>query len=122
MSESSFTERQRPKQYFAEYYQRNKQQIAQRNRERYLKLRADPIKREDFKRRCTNASRLWRAKHPEQNAQVRRQSQIKRRIKAMELIGGAICVRCGCDEFPFLEINHKNGGGCKRYRHIGNRI
>lgn len=122
MSESSSTERANPKQYFLDYYQRNKQRIADREKKRYQAIRADPIKREDFKKRCTKASRRWRAKHPEKNAQARKECQIKRRKRAMELIGGAICVRCGCVELTFLEINHKNGGGCKEYRHIGNRI
>jgi len=118
MSESSFTQRQRPKQYFSEYYQRNKERIAKRAHERYLKIRADPIKREQFKKQCTEASRRWRAKHPEKTKATRKQSQINRRIKAMELIGGARCLRCGCTEIEFLEINHKNGGGCQEYRKV----
>ncbi len=33
------------------------------------------------------------------------------RARAFDRLGGAHCARCGCDEFFFLEINHKTGGG-----------
>lgn len=29
------------------------------------------------------------------------------------------CVKCGCDDFRFLEINHKNGGGSKELKGFG---
>lgn len=32
------------------------------------------------------------------------------------MLGGAVCVSCGCDDIRFLEINHVNGGGCKEHR------
>lgn len=38
-------------------------------------------------------------------------NNLNRRLKVMKLLGGAICVYCGCDEYKALEINHKNGGG-----------
>lgn len=39
------------------------------------------------------------------------------KIKIMKLIQTEIkCVRCGCDDIKFLEINHKDGGGGKEYR------
>ena len=34
----------------------------------------------------------------------------------MELVGGAVCNRCGCNELDYLEFNHKNGGGAKEFR------
>lgn len=34
----------------------------------------------------------------------------------MDLVGGAICNRCRCDELDYLEFNHKNGGGAKEFR------
>lgn len=33
------------------------------------------------------------------------------RARVVELLGGAKCVNCGCDEDAILEINHINGGG-----------
>jgi predicted nucleic acid-binding Zn ribbon protein len=36
-----------------------------------------------------------------------------RKMKVYELLGGAKCVNCGCDNLKALEINHKKGGGCK---------
>lgn len=44
-----------------------------------------------------------------------------RRYRVFELLGGARC-KCGCDELSFLEINHKNGGGSKDLRSIGNHL
>ena len=38
------------------------------------------------------------------------------RKKAMDVIGGQICVNCDCPVFKILEINHKNGGGVKQLR------
>ena len=32
------------------------------------------------------------------------------------MIGGAVCVRCGCDEIDYLEFNHINGGGSAEWR------
>ena len=32
-----------------------------------------------------------------------------RKLRAMELLGGAVCPNCGCDDVDFLEINHKRG-------------
>ena len=43
-----------------------------------------------------------------------RQVRLKRKLKAFSLIQkNIICVRCGCTDLRFLEINHKNGGGKK---------
>lgn len=37
----------------------------------------------------------------------------KVRRKAMDILGGAKCANCGCDNLKILEINHLNGGGHK---------
>ena len=39
----------------------------------------------------------------------------KVRYTVLKMISGGIphCVRCGCDDERFLEVNHKNGGGNK---------
>lgn len=45
-----------------------------------------------------------------------RKSVYDRRKKlAMELLGGAKCVNCGCEELSFLEFNHIDGGGCREW-------
>jgi len=38
------------------------------------------------------------------------------------MLGGAVCANCGCNVLEFLELNHKNGGGCKEHRILGNSI
>ena len=41
------------------------------------------------------------------------------RVKALQMISGLevpVCCNCGCDYFPFLEINHIHGGGNKEYK------
>lgn len=60
--------------------------------------------------------RNYRAKHPDRVKHARRKQYNNRKRKAMEQCGGAICVRCGCDELDFLEFNHINGDGCKDWR------
>jgi hypothetical protein len=35
----------------------------------------------------------------------------RQKIRAMEKLGGAFCVECGCTDIRILEFNHKNGGG-----------
>jgi len=119
MQELSLTKRQK---YLKEYYQQNKERIAERSKQHYQEIRADPTKREEFKKRCTEASRRYRARHKERVKQSRKESRLNRRVRVMEILGGAICKRCGCTEVTFLEINHKNGGGCKEYRAIGNHL
>jgi hypothetical protein len=32
------------------------------------------------------------------------------------------CVGCGCDKIELLEINHKNGGGGKEFKELGNKF
>ena len=34
----------------------------------------------------------------------------------MEILGGARCSCCGCDELDYLEFNHIDGGGCRESR------
>ncbi|MBK8813951.1 MAG: hypothetical protein IPN69_24905 [Acidobacteria bacterium] len=50
-----------------------------------------------------------------------REQHRKVREKAMERLGGTVCVNCGCDEFPILEINHINGGGRQALKTTQNR-
>lgn len=62
----------------------------------------------------------WRRKNPEKQKLARQRAYNNRKIKAMELVGGAICVRCGCNELHALEFNHKNGGGASEHRDNNN--
>lgn len=43
----------------------------------------------------------------------------KMRLSVLQLISKTdkpFCARCGCNDIRCLEINHKNGGGCREYR------
>jgi hypothetical protein len=66
--------------------------------------------------RATEATRRYRAKHPDRVKAQRLKQYKARKYKAFLVIGGAVCKRCGCDEIDFLEFNHKQGGGCKEHR------
>ena len=62
----------------------------------------------------------WRRENPEKQKLARQRAYDNRKRKAMELVGGAICVRCGCDELHALEFNHTNGGGASEHRENNN--
>jgi hypothetical protein len=102
--------------YFKEYYLKNKERIQARNKAKYHADRSDPEKLKEHRKRATEATRRWRARHPDKVKQKRKDAYNNRKQRAMDKLGGAICIRCGCDELGFLEFNHKNGGGCKEWR------
>ena len=43
----------------------------------------------------------------------------KMKILLYELLGGCVCVECGCTILEALEINHINGGGAKEEKQKG---
>ena len=82
-----------------------------------------------------NASRRWALAHPEHHRRIKALQQRRyakrypekmrahavrqarrRRLRALEMVGGPRCVNCGCTDPRALEINHKNGGGGKQAR------
>jgi len=58
----------------------------------------------------------WRVKYPEKQKLARKRAYNNRKLKAINKIGYARCVRCGCDELDFLEFNHIGGNGCQDWR------
>ena len=44
----------------------------------------------------------------------------KTRLNLINLLGGPVCVRCGFNDIRALQIDHKNGGGVRETRKIGN--
>lgn len=108
--------------YFREYYLKNKERIQARNKAKYRADRSDPIKLKKHRERATEATRRWRAKHPEKVKEQRKQIYEKRKYRAFEMVsktGKIECGTCGCDEIAFLEINHIGGGGCQEHRQSG---
>lgn len=77
---------------------------------------------EKRKAQLAHNTRVYRERHPERVPLQRRKAHLNRRRKAFEKLGGAFCRNCGCDEIEFLELNHKNGGGCQEFKKIGNHI
>ena len=68
----------------------------------------------------TGYTRNYRARNPEKVRETRQRVYRDRKRRAMEMLGGAVCADCGCDELTFLEINHIGGGGCVEIRQNGN--
>lgn len=71
---------------------------------------------EQLKARSAMWVQKWRDKNPEKQVLARKRAYFNRKVKALNLVGGAVCVNCGCTEVDFLEFNHKSGGGCKEWR------
>jgi hypothetical protein len=49
----------------------------------------------------------------ENNRAKGRRTMARSRAVALELLGGPVCVSCGCDAAEALEIDHVGGGGCR---------
>lgn len=105
--------------YAKTYYQRNREWIAVKSKERYQNMRMSPEGLLVHRVRSTEATRRWRARHPDRVRESRRLVYLNRKRRALEILGGARCVNCGCDVIDFLEINHINGGGSKEHRMNG---
>ena len=108
--------------YYKAYYLENKERLALKFKENYERIKADPLLLAEHQRQCAEATRRYRERHPDRKKPQQRKGYLNRRIKAFGILGGAFCVNCGCDVLEFLEVNHKNGGGCKEYRILGNSI
>lgn len=104
------------KKYHKEYYLKNRERLINKFKERYNLIRSNPITLLESRKKGTEATRRYRNRHPERVKAMRDKMYNSRRTRAMEMIGGAKCIRCGCDKLEFLEFNHKNGGGCREYR------
>jgi len=128
------------KEYDREYYKRNREKILKRCRESYQKNkeRKRELARKYYQKRKNNPEFIEKQRiRAKKEYQKRKRegkvdeylrenwNRIYRRIKerrkeirleAYKLLGGARCVYCGCDYFPFLEVNHKFGGGNKEAR------
>lgn len=50
---------------------------------------------------------------------AQRGHRVSLRTKAMEVLGGAFCKRCGFDDIRALQIDHIHGGGYKEHQAIG---
>ncbi len=71
---------------------------------------------EERRARNTRNTRNYRARHPQRIKESRTKIYINRKRRSFEMLGGAFCCECGCDELSFLEINHIGGGGAKEWK------
>ncbi len=63
----------------------------------------------------------WHLTHVEHERQRGREYNKQLKLHVLQKISGLTnphCAKCGCDDPRCLEINHKNGGGCKEYRQV----
>lgn len=113
----------RKAEYFREYYRKNKERIAKRAKAKYQRDRSDPEKILKMRAIATKWTREYRKRHPERVKALRRKMHIDRKVRAFIKIAGEVrCRNCGCDDIDLLEVNHKNGGGCKEWRETGRGV
>lgn len=105
--------------YYSQYYQKNKDRITELNKKRYAERRSTPEGLVKHREKALVNTKKYRANNPDKVSRSRRSQYLNRRIKALEMVGGAKCVYCGCDVLSFLEINHKNGDGCQEWKKMG---
>ncbi len=63
-----------------------------------------------------NMTRQWRKLNHERWQEGRRTYFWKLKLRALHLLGGPKCVRCGTTDIRILQINHIKGGGTKDHR------
>ena len=61
----------------------------------------------------------WRRKNREKTNKRTREWLLGRRKKVLDILGGQVCVMCGCDDIRVLQIHHVNGDGSKEYKEKG---
>ncbi len=105
--------------YYAQYYQNNKDRIKSLNKKRYEERRSTPEGLIKHREKSLFHTKKYRENNPDKVTKARKSQYTNRRLKVLEMIGGASCVYCGCNVLSFLEINHKNGDGCKEYKKMG---
>ena len=97
-----------------EYYNKTKKERQAYDKMRYKRDRAKRIKL------ATEINARWRAKNPDLNRARRMERWKAKRYEMFNLLGGAVCVHCGYDDWRALQIDHINGGGCKEIRSFNN--
>ena len=108
--------------YYKDYYMKNKERIADLNKARYERVRSTPEGIKRHRAKATEATRRYRLNNPDKVLLTRKSVYLNRKVRAMEMVGGAKCKRCGCTELSFLEFNHKDGGGCKEWKNTSASI
>lgn len=92
------------------YSKEHPAQIKKVHRARYM------AKREEIIMKSTLAMEEWRKNNPIISTEQNTLRWRKMRREILEFLGGAICVKCGFDDWRALQIDHVHGGGLKEIR------
>ena len=100
--------------YHKQYYRKNiaKRRIQNRDCMRRCSLRDRELNRERSKK--SYYKNLDRSR-----SRQRRRFHLLR-VRLMKLLGGIKCCRCGFVDYRALQFDHKNGGGRKELKKMGN--
>jgi len=79
-----------------------------------------PEIREHIKQRMKEHNQLPEIKAHIKERRLKYHREMK--LKVFEMLGGAKCVNCGCEDFDILEINHIDGYGKKEVRRLGRSL
>lgn len=97
-----------------EFYKNNRSRDKLQNHcKQCMKAKNRKYYRENREKLNAKQKRYYRENREKVMVYARKFSQ-KLRLKAMQIVSGLdvpICVNCGCDFLPILEINHNDGGG-----------
>ena len=116
-----------------EYYQRNKEKIREKERQRYwenreARLAAQKVRGEKYYKN-NRKKVLERIRHRYTNdidGAFTRKSELARkrwkdtRIGLFDTLGGAFCKKCGYKDWRGLQIDHINGGGSRHIKSFTN--
>lgn len=71
------------------------------------------------KSKDSETHKRWKKNNPKKYKECWKTYNDKKRLQVLLIVGkgNLMCVNCGCNKQEFLEINHKNGGGAKEYKH-----
>ena len=70
-------------------------------------------------KKCRNKLEALNRNYRKYKSPNREEWKKNRRISVLKKVQNYInCVRCGCDDYRLLEINHKNGGGKKELKNF----
>jgi len=64
-------------------------------------------------------NKKWRIKNHKEIIIKQRKCGKELRNKVLEIVG-KVCVECGCNYAPALEVNHMNGGGTRERKEVWN--
>ena len=92
---------QRKKDYNFDYYRKHSEYFQKHNKKTY------DLKRDEL----VEYQRRYRESNKELLRNVRKNRYDKLRHDLFEILGGAICIRCGFSDKRALQLDHINGGG-----------